>query len=493
MSRRVLALALAGLAALAACASHQKSADRAAAVGDWRGAEREYAAALRDDPHSPELRAKHQAAREQALSDAVARARACAGAEDWECALAEADYAVGLAPADGELALFRRDAALRAGRLRVRKAGEAAARRDWAAGLALLAQARAATDDAGVAADARRAQPALVRGATEEAERHRAARRYPQALELLGLAAAVDGGVRPRLEAVRAEHEAFRDAEHERHVRAGDGLLAQGRLADAQAEYEAAQRHRPGGRAAGLARYAQHLREGEAAAAARDWPRAARAYESAARLGVDRDGFAAAQLERVRVRPYALRLRSVLLWPSRPDGRPWTGDRSRTYDAVLIGARLVGRDAVTRGEPDALRVATEVARGVPRENQPLVVATLELPAGVRASTAPRQGLWLPLDAAAVLATNGLDDRPVTIRIVQVDGPRQREVGAVTLPLGDLVTRRQVAASAESIARIELEALPSELAEGALSGAFADAGAAAGPAPTVRPAPRPSQR
>jgi hypothetical protein len=480
MSRRLLPLAL---ALLAACGSHRKAGDRAAAVGDWKIAEREYAEALRGDPGSAELRARHQEARERALAGAAARARACAAASDWECAFGESDYAVGLDPGNAELAVLRRDAGRGAARLRLRRAEDAAGRRDWAGGLALLAQARAATEDPALDAEARRVQPALVRGAVEDAERHRAAQRYPQALELLGLAAAVDGGVRPRLEAVRAEDQRHRDAEYERLTRAGDGLLAQRRFAEAQSSYEAALQARPGGRAAGLARYAGQLRAGESAVQAKDWSRAARAYEAALQAGPDRDGFAAAQLERVRPRPYAIRLRSVLLWPSRPDGRPWAGRWSRTFDAVLVGARLVGRDAVARGDPEAVRVATEVAAGVPSENQPVLVATLELPGNRRVSTAPRQGVFLPLDAVAVVTANGFDERLVTFRVQQRDGATQRDLGLVTLPLGELVSRRRIAAGAESVARLEVDVSPSDLPDGALAGLVADAGAGgAQPAP-----------
>ena len=76
MRRIVLALALASLGALAGCASHEKLGDRAAAVGDWKSAEAQYAEALKKDPGNAEKRAKWQQARGQALQGAVAKARA---------------------------------------------------------------------------------------------------------------------------------------------------------------------------------------------------------------------------------------------------------------------------------------------------------------------------------------------------------------------------------------------------------------------------------
>jgi hypothetical protein len=88
--RRALA-ALLPLALLAACASNEKLGDRAAAVGDWKAAERQYAAALQGDPNNPEKRAKYQQARQQALQGAMAAHRACLVSLDWVCAFAECD------------------------------------------------------------------------------------------------------------------------------------------------------------------------------------------------------------------------------------------------------------------------------------------------------------------------------------------------------------------------------------------------------------------
>ena len=55
---RRIALALLPIAILAACASAQKTADQAAATGDWKTAEANYAAVLRDDPSNAEKRAR---------------------------------------------------------------------------------------------------------------------------------------------------------------------------------------------------------------------------------------------------------------------------------------------------------------------------------------------------------------------------------------------------------------------------------------------------
>ena len=482
MLRRTIPLAL---ALLAACASHQKAGDRAGAVGDWKTAEREYAQALRDDPGSAELRAKHQSAREQALALAVGRARACAGAEDWECAFAEADYAAGVDSTSSELALFRRDAARSLGLQRVRRAADASQRREYAAGLSLLAQARAVTDDARVTSEAHRLQPALVRGAVDSSEKLRASGQFPQAIELLTLAAEADGSLRPKLETVRAEYGRRLDAEYERHAASGDALLAEGRYADAEAAYAAALAARPGGRAAPLARYSADMRAGQAAAQSRQWDRAAQAYQSAVKTGVADGGQAAQELERVRVRPYAIHLRSVLVRPSRPDGRPWVGERSRVFDAVMIAGRSISAARIGSGEGAALKVALDVANAVPAENRPTLVAAVDAPGLPRLTTPPRQALHAVLDANVAVLANHYDERPLSIRIVHEGaGGTRHDVGLVSVPLGALVTRRSVVLADQSVLRLEVEAVPTDVAAGTASG-FGPGGAVTSAAPPRR--------
>ena len=74
MTRRLPCLLL---ALALACAAHEKSGDRAAALGDWRTAEREYAAAVAKEPENKELQEKYRQAKAAALEDATKRAQAC--------------------------------------------------------------------------------------------------------------------------------------------------------------------------------------------------------------------------------------------------------------------------------------------------------------------------------------------------------------------------------------------------------------------------------
>jgi tetratricopeptide (TPR) repeat protein len=487
MTRRSLPLLL---AFTLACAAHEKSGDRAAALGDWRTAEREYAAAVAKEPEKKELQEKYRQAKAAALEDATKRAQACQVARDWECAFGEADYALGLDPTSATLAALRRDAGREVGYLRLRRATESASRRDWATALQLVEGARAATDDPGVAAEGRRVEPAVVRGAVDEAERFRAARQFPEAVDLLARAARVDPSLSQRLEAVRAEHERWKDAEAERYSAEGDALLSQRRFADAKASYDAAVHLRPQGRAHALARCAALLAQGDAAIGRRDFPAAERAFAEAARLEVD-GGIALAELDRVKVRPYAIRLRSVLVHATRPDGWPWAGTRTRGLDRAL--ARLT---SYTQGRASApVGVALDLARRIPPENQPTLVVTLALPDGRASQSAPRRGVYALLDGTIVVAGNAYDERTISLRVVHdAGGGRMTDVGLVSFRVADLVANGEVALSEGSVTELRIEADVADQPEGTFSGLTQIGGppAPAPAAPPVRPAPPPAR-
>jgi tetratricopeptide (TPR) repeat protein len=317
----------------------------------------------------------------------------------------------------------------------------------------------------------------------QDAEQHRAAQQYPQALELLGLAVAVDGGLRPRLDAVRAEHERWIDAQYEAVAREGDALLSQRRFAEAQARYEAALRFRRGGRAEPLARYARALAHGEQAVQRRDWAAATAAYDEAVRTGMDSSAFAATELERVRIRPYAIRLRSVAVKPFRPDGAPWTGSRSRAFD------RLVGRLAsAALDRVGGLDRALDVYDALPHENRPNLYATLVLPDGRQFSTASQRAIRARLESSVVVLTNAYDDRPVWIRIGHA-GADAVEIGAVSFRLMDAVAGELQLAD-RSIASLRVVGAPSPLGDGAAHG-FVPAPAPQPSAPAPAPAPVPA--
>jgi tetratricopeptide (TPR) repeat protein len=472
MARRLLPALVAVLLTLGACAAHEKTGDRAAATGDWKTAERAYAEALRGDPDKKELQDKYRQARTAALGDATRRAEACTAGLDWECAFAEADYALRLDPGAVPMAALRSGAGRELGYARVRRAGDAAASGDVRSALALLQQAAAVTDDAGVAAELRRVSPPVVGSAVERAERLRAERQYEQAIDLLGLAAAVDPAQRGRLDALRAEHERFQDAEAERYAQEGEARLAARRFSEAKVSFEAATRLRPASRAAPLARYAGHLAAAETAIGRRDFAAAERALAEALRVGVA-DGIAAAELDRVRVRPYAIRLRSVLVRATRPDGWPWAGARGRELDRVV--ARLASFDGAAR----TTGLAVDLARRVPPENQPELVVTVSLPDGRTLRTPPRRGVYALLDGSVVVLSNAYDDRTLALHVAHQlgGGARPMDVGLVSFRLGDVVAARGVAGAGQSVVELRLEADPADAPEGTTTGLapLADAG------------------
>src|SRR6266581_207167 len=222
---------------LASCVAHEKSGDSAAAVGDWRHAVLEYRSAVESSPEDPVLRKKFDEARAHALSSSTQRARLCASQGDFECALDEADFVSGLDPAAGaSLGALRADAARQVALLRVRDAQSAIARGDL--------------DRAGAALRAGRelsSAPDVVQ----------AVRRFPEAVKVLAGAVEFDPALAPRLAALRAEHEAFRTAEHDRLVFEAEGALGQRSWLDAAERLRAAQGFRPDERAGGLERYAR--------------------------------------------------------------------------------------------------------------------------------------------------------------------------------------------------------------------------------------------
>jgi tetratricopeptide (TPR) repeat protein len=485
---RRIALALLPIAVLVACASAQKTGDQAAATGDWKTAEANYAQVLRDDPNDPQKRARWQSARQQALQSSIARCRACQVSQDWECAYAEADYLVRMEPGSADYAALRSEVGRQAGYARLKRAGDAAQRRDFRGAFDLLAQARAASNDAGVQAEAARLQPTIVSGAVKDAMQLRAQQHYPQALELLAAAAALDGSVRPTLDQVRGEYDRWLDAQYEAQAKQGDALMRERRFAEAAQAYDAAIKLRKGGRAEPLARYARALQAGDAAVQRRDWPAATRAYDDAVKTGMDgTNGYAQMQLDRVQLRTYAIRVKSALVRPIRPDGQPWTGNPGIGYQ------RVVGllANAAMDGKGKFAVAGIDLYDALPHENRPNLVATMTLPDGRQFSTPPQTALRARFESFVVVATNALDDRPLAIRITHTDAQGTVEVGAVTIRMADLLNGGELGVSDRSVVELKLVAERSGQADGAAQG-FAPVGqpptqTAAAPA---KPAPKP---
>src|SRR6266702_4504724 len=252
---------------LASCVAHEKSGASAAAVGDWRHAVLEYRSAVESSPEDPVLRKKFDEARAHALSSSTQRARLCASQGDFECAL-DADAA--------------RQVAL----LRVRDAQSAIARGDLDRAGAALRAGRELSSAPDVVQAVRRAGASYAASAAAASESLRQARRFPEAVKVLAGAVEFDPALAPRLAALRAEHEAFRTAEHDRLVFEAEGALGQRSWLDAAERLRAAQGFRPDERAGGLERYARAMASGEAAVARADFRGAERAYRQASETGL---------------------------------------------------------------------------------------------------------------------------------------------------------------------------------------------------------------
>lgn len=415
----VLALLFAG------CVAHEKVGDKAALTGNWKIAEREYARALQDNPKDKAaVQAKWQDARARAIDGAQRTAQACMVGQDWECAYSEAQYVLGLDPGDAGMAAVKRDAAREVGRLRLRRAGEEFNRGQLPAAMELVESARGVTDDPGVEAEARRFVPVVTRAAVADADRFRAARQYPEAIDLLTRAVRLDPNLTPRLQAAQAEYEGWKDAEAERLTREGDGLLGARRFAEAKARYDQAVSIRPQWRAAPLARYAGLLAEGEEAIGRRDFPRAERVYREAVQSPVE-TGYAREALERVQLRNYAVELRFVKVRPGGPQG-------------------------------------------------PIVV-TVRLPDGRLVQTLPqRSGRFTRLDARFVVTANAYDDRPVSARVFRLperEGANDPpfDLGNVRFAVSDLLDRGALSLENGVVDEVRLEIAPTPLPAGDLRG------------------------
>lgn len=479
-SRRLLA---ALLLTLAACAAHEKSADKAAAVGDWKTAYVEYRQALADDEKNPQLKARFEEARQKALAQASAQARACAAQQSWACAYNEAQFALTIEPANLDLGNLRSEAAHYVALEKIRAAEGEVGRGNLKGAQALLVEARQLASDRAVDDAARAAERRWVGAAMAEADTLRRARRYPEALALAQGAAGYDPSLRPQLDRLAREYEEFRQAEFVRLVGEGERSMAQGAWAEAAARFRAAQQARPDDRAKALERYCALVVQGDEAVGRSDWTAATTAFREAAALRVDRSGYADAQLARVAVRPWAVKVRGVLVDPVRPDGTPWVGSPNARLNTA---AR---RLAAAAGGGIDNRVLRDVA-DVPRDNRPSLVVEVVLPDGRRLASSVREGPYFNLDASFVVAANGFDRRRLTFRVLhQEPGRPVAQVGEVSVGVGELISRPAGSVSAPPVLALELQVDPAEGAqEGAGRGFTAAVEAPRPPPPTQAPPP-----
>jgi tetratricopeptide (TPR) repeat protein len=484
---RTLAAAL--LLSLAACAAHEKTADKAAAIGDWKTAYVHYRQALADDEKNPQLKARYEEARQKALAQASGQARACAAQQDWGCALDEAQFALSIEPANLELGNLRSEAAHYVALSKVKAAEGELARGNLQGAHGLLVEARRLASDGAVDQAADAVERRFVGAATGEAERLRQARRYPEAIGLMTAAVGYDPSLRPQLDRLDREYQGFKASEFLRLAQEGDQLMARGAWAEAQGRYRAALNMKSDERVKAAERYCTLVVQGDQAAARGDYPAATSAYRDAAALRVDRSGYADAQLARVAVRPWAVTVRGVLVDPVRPDGLPWVGQPNRY---VAQAARDLAAGAGRGVDARLLRIVADV----PGSNRPRLTVEAVLPDGRRFGSAVREGPYFNLDASFVVMANGFDKRRLTLRVMhQPQGGAPEMVGELSVTVGELIGRPTGSVSAPPILAMELQVAPADGAQEGPGRGFspiADAPRPPPPPPGQKPPPPPKK-
>ncbi|NMO15354.1 hypothetical protein HPC49_03250 [Pyxidicoccus fallax] len=452
MKRVVLGLMAAVM--LAACAGHEKAGDRAAAVGDWKGAYSAYRQALANDPDSPELKSKYNQAREQALEDAQKRAQACAQVEDWNCALGESDFALSVDGGNAELAAFRARAATRVAMNQLQLATEQAQRGQFREAVDLMERATGLSQAPEVRTRGEETRRLIVTSGRARADGFRKEHNLIAAHELAQLVAGLDASQAGWAQGIAAEYEQFVTAEYERLAQEGDAARARHDWAFAQDRYRAALGMRQGGRAAPLEQYVSHMLRAEQQLANRDWTGSADGFRSALHTGQD-DGYAAQQLDRVELRPYRIAVRSVMVSPVRPDGNAWVGVANPIFSRL---AQRLTQMAERRGLTETVM---EMAMAIPDENRPQLRVEALLADGTRLTTPARGGVYTRYDSEFVTLSNAFDEQRVIFNVYS-DDPRGGELmGTVEVPVRELVEQREVALRGRNIFSLKLSTLPGD--------------------------------
>jgi hypothetical protein len=201
---------------------------------------------------------------------------------------------------------------------------------------------------------------------------------------------------------------------------------------------------------------------------ARNWAGAEAALRNAIATGRDARNTAADMLEKVRVKPYRVGLRSVLINPTRLDGSAWAG----TTSALFFRISQQVMNAIGKAHGD---LAIQMAMNLPYENRPNLHVEVLLQDGTVLSTNPSSGVYAPLSGEFVVAGNQFDESRIAFRVVQE--AKSEEIGRVEVSLRDLFAQRDVALNSQTIIRLDLE---SQAAEGRQAGTFVGLNKVSGP-------------
>ena len=458
-----LAAAAASLSLLIGCIAHEKEGDSASAVGDWKTAYVHYRNALAEKPETPGLKPKFDNARTQALAQARQKASTCQQQRDWGCVGAEAQFILEAEPGAPDAAQLMAQASFYQALDLLQQARTAAAQRQFPQAAELVRRARELSNAPEVAAEGGRVQMEIAAAAVAESDRLRQERRYDEALQAMQVAVQYDPSQADRLRAVEQEREQWLAYQYEKAAYDGDKAMAHRDWRGAVEAYRAAQQIRPGGRADGLGRYCDAMARGEAAIQNRQYDAAAAAYQEAVATNLDR-GEARRELDRLRVRPYDINIRSVLLVPTRQDGNPWTGPTTAHFFRI---AQFIQQHLTSK----AFERAVEMAMTVPTENRPEVRVEVMLPDGTRLMSKPVSGLYATFEGSLVMATSGYDERHLAFRVVQKSAstPDGEEIGRMDIALRDLCEVGDVFMFSDSVSQLRVTA---RAADGRQEGTFA---------------------
>lgn len=491
-----LAAAAAPLMFLAGCAAVTKEADSAAAAGDWKTAYVRYQAALKAKPDAKEVKQKLENARGRALQQSREKAQLCLKQRDWTCARAEAQFILTVEPGAPDAVQLNEQASTSEAMDVLESAHAAVAKGRFHEASEEVRRAATISSAPEVAARRRDVDREIVLAAIIEVDRLRLDRKYAEALEAMKVAAQCDPAQANRLRQVEAERDQWVSYQYEAAAYEGDQLMDNRNWQAARDRYRAALSIRSGGRAEGLARYSEAMVRGTAAIDRHDYPGATAAFKEAVDTSLDR-GEAHRALDRLKVRPLRIALRSLLLMPGRPDGNPWAGPKSLMFSSItgMVQEQLASR---------AYERAVELALTIPSENRPKVRVEVALPDGTQFSTRPETGLFLTYQGELVIAASGYDDRRLIFRVMQRStGGNDNEIGRTEVTLGELSEYGDVFLGSETVGQLHLTATVADgAAPGTVSGLTkleaAPAAASPRPAPTAAssaarpppPAPRP---
>jgi tetratricopeptide (TPR) repeat protein len=424
-----------------------------------------YRNALQEKPETPGLKPKFDNARTQALAQSRQQAQNCVQQRDWTCVGSEAQFILTVEPGAPDASALKAQASFYQALDILQQARTAAAQRQFGQAADHVKRAREMSNTPEVAAEASRVQMEIAAAAVAESDRLRQERKYDEAVEAMKIAVQYDPSQANRLRAVEQEREQWVAYQYEKAAYDGDLAMAKREWRAAADAYRAAMTIRAGGRADALGRYCDAMARGDAAIQNRQYDVATTAYQEAVATNQDK-GEARRELDKLRIRPYDIAIRSALLVPTKPDGSPWTGPLTPTFVRLsqTLQQHINGK---------ALERAVELAAVAPNENRPEIRVEVVLPNGSRLVSKPVTGLYATFEGNLVMATSGYDERHLLFRVMQRSANPANaegdEIGRMDVALRHLCEQGDILMHSDSVSALRVTA---KAADGRQEGTFA---------------------